>query len=145
VLKDAASGMDTITGLSLNLEGTHLLSNSMDSRLRAWDVRPFADASRSRCERVFDGVHHGAEKVLLRCAWSPNYSSRGSSGGGGAQVGEVSLPPVMVSGGSADRMVHIWDGTSSRLMYTLPGHKGSVNEVRTTLSWFRNIISYVLL
>jgi Prp8 binding protein len=117
--------MDTVTGLSLNLEGTHLLSNSMDSRLRAWDVRPFADASRSRCERLFEGVHHGAEKVLLRCAWSPNYH--------GVQAGVPSLPPVLVSGGSADRMVHIWDGTSSRLMYTLPGHKGSVNEVGSVL------------
>jgi len=38
--------------------------------LRCWDVRPFVSDENSRCERLFDGVHHGAEKLLLRCAWS---------------------------------------------------------------------------
>ena len=70
-------GMDTITGLSLNSAGTHILSNSMDSLLRSWDIRPFvsssgSDSAGSRCERIYDGVHHGAEKLLLRSAWSPD-------------------------------------------------------------------------
>lgn len=79
-------GMDTITGLSLNPAGTHLLSNSMDSCLRSWDIRPFFEGSGAedeRCDRSFDGLRHGAEKVLLRCSWSPD--------------GE------RVTGGSADR------------------------------------------
>ena len=33
--------LDTITGLSLSPDGHHLLSNSMDSNLRCWDIRPF--------------------------------------------------------------------------------------------------------
>lgn len=33
---------DTITGLALSPDGNSLLSNGMDSRLRVWDVRPFA-------------------------------------------------------------------------------------------------------
>lgn len=53
----------------------------MDSTLRCWDVRPFVGNSAAvldgqgqstRCERVIYGNHHGAEKLLLRCAWSPD-------------------------------------------------------------------------
>lgn len=64
---------DTVTGLALSThdKGTTLLSNSMDSLLRGWNVRPFVPGAEEdpsvRCERVFEGVHHGAEKLLLRC------------------------------------------------------------------------------
>lgn len=60
---------DSITGLALSPDGAHLLSNAMDSALLAWDVRPFVGGN-SRCERLFEGGHHGAEKNLLKCAWS---------------------------------------------------------------------------
>ena len=46
---------------------------------------------------------------LLHCAWSPD--------------GEL------VSAGSADRFVYIWDTNSRKIMYKLPGHLGSVNDV----------------
>lgn len=100
---------DTITGLALSPDGTSLLSNAMDSTLRKWDVRPFTPAE-SRCVLHYDGVHHGAEKGLLRCAWSKD--------------GEL------VTCGSADRMVHIWDSMSGKQLYFLPGHKGAVNQVQ---------------
>ena len=35
----------------------------------------------------------------------------------------------MVSAGSADRFVYIWDTTTRRILYKLPGHLGSVNDV----------------
>ena len=35
----------------------------------------------------------------------------------------------MVSAGSADRFVYIWDTNSRKIMYKLPGHLGSVNDV----------------
>jgi Prp8 binding protein len=63
---------NTITGLSLNSEGTHLLSNGMEGGLLKWDVRPFVADEAMRCERRFDGARHGAEQVLLRCNWSPS-------------------------------------------------------------------------
>jgi Prp8 binding protein len=34
-----------------------------------------------------------------------------------------------VSAGSADRFVYIWDTTSRRIQYKLPGHNGSINDV----------------
>lgn len=34
-----------------------------------------------------------------------------------------------MTGGSADRMVYIWEVASRRILYKLPGHSGGVNEV----------------
>ena len=49
----------------------------------------------------------------------------------------------MVSAGSADRFVYIWDTTTRRILYKLPGPLGSVNDVDfhkvepiSKLSWF---------
>lgn len=78
---------DTVTYLALHPKGTHILSNSMDSTIRSWDIRPFVQGKR-HC-KTFRGGTHNAEKGLLKCSWSPDGK--------------------MVSGGSADRMVHIWD------------------------------------
>lgn len=41
---------DTVTGLALSPDGNHLLSNSMDNTLRAWDMRPYAPED--RCVKV---------------------------------------------------------------------------------------------
>lgn len=62
---------DTITGLSLNADGSKLLSNGMDAQLLTWDVRPFLAEGATRCQQNFAGARHGAEKVLLKCNWSP--------------------------------------------------------------------------
>ena len=61
---------DSITGMRLSPDGTHLLTNSMDNTLRAWDMRPYAPAN--RCTKVFAGHVHTFEKNLLRCDWSPD-------------------------------------------------------------------------
>ena len=89
----------------------------MDCSLRAWNIQPFASGSSSneteqgeaRYEKLFHGHHHGAEKNLLKCGWN----------------GDMDL----VCAGSADRVVHIWDVNTSDIVYQLPGHMGSVNEV----------------
>ncbi|XP_050087210.1 U5 small nuclear ribonucleoprotein 40 kDa protein [Anopheles aquasalis] len=98
---------DTITGLSLSPDGSYVLSNSMDSTLRIWDIRPYVPGE--RCVKVFNGHQHNFEKNLLRCAWSPDGQK--------------------ISAGSSDRYVYIWDTTSRRILYKLPGHNGSVNDV----------------
>ncbi len=98
---------DTITGMEISPTGTHLLTNSMDNTMRSWDIRPFAPEN--RCVRVFTGHQHGFEKNLLRCSWSADGKH--------------------VSGGSSDRMVHIWNVASGEITYSLPGHDGSVNDV----------------
>eukprot|EP01023_Acetabularia_acetabulum_P061274 TRINITY_DN7398_c0_g2_i2.p1 TRINITY_DN7398_c0_g2~~TRINITY_DN7398_c0_g2_i2.p1 ORF type:complete len:359 (-),score=31.67 TRINITY_DN7398_c0_g2_i2:276-1352(-) len=98
---------DTITGMKINCEGTHLLSNSMDNTLRVWDIRPFAPAN--RCVKLFTGHSHSFEHNILRCDWSPDGRK--------------------VSAGSSDRFVYIWDVQSRNIQYRLPGHTASVNEV----------------
>lgn len=98
---------DSITGLRLSPDGSYLLSNSMDSSVRIWDVRPYAPADRQL--KLFLGAQHGFEKNLLRCAWTPD-STR-------------------IAAGSADRFVYIWDTVTRRIVYKLPGHQGSVNDV----------------
>lgn len=104
---------DTITGLALSPDETHLLSNSMDCSLDLWDVRPFVPSSRDgrdgRRVRQFIGATHGAEKVLLRCS----FSSDGR----------------FVAAGSADRNAYVWAAETGVMVYCLPGHKGSVNDV----------------
>jgi len=99
---------DTVTGLKLSPDGSYLLSNSMDQTVRIWDVRPYASGE-TRCIKIFGGSQHNFEKTLLRCCWSPDGTK--------------------ISAGSADRFVTIWDTTSRKILYKLPGHRGSVNEV----------------
>jgi len=98
---------DTVTGLSLSPDGSYVLSNAMDNTLRIWDIRPFA--SDERCVKIITGHKHNFEKNLLHCAWSPD--------------------GAMVAAGSADRFVYVWDTTTRKILYKLPGHLGSVNDV----------------
>jgi len=99
---------DTVTGISLSPCGSYVLSNSMDNTLRIWDIRPYC-ASPDRCVKVLQGHSHNFEKNLLKCAWSKD--------------------GAMVSAGSADRFVYVWDVAGKKLIYKLPGHLGSVNDV----------------
>ena len=72
-----------------------------------WDVRPFAPEG--RLVKIFEGAVSGVEKNLIRCSWS-------SDG-------------TRVAAGSADRCALVWEVSSRRILYKLPGHKGCVNQV----------------
>ena len=100
---------DTVTGLALSNRGDYLLSNAMDNTVRLWDIRPFvAQGNSNRMVRFFTGSSHNFEKNLLRCSWS----------------GDDSL----VTAGSADRTINIWETDTGKLKHRLGGHTGSVNE-----------------
>jgi Prp8 binding protein len=99
---------DTITSLQISPDSQTLLSNSHDSTVRTWDIRPFAPADRA--VRTFDGAPVGLEKNLIRASWDPK--------------GEK------IAAGSGDRSVVVWDVKTGKLLYKLPGHKGTVNDVR---------------
>ena len=73
-----------------------------------WDIRPFSIGN-SRLEKVFEGAPHGFEKNLLRPCWSPD--------------------GYFIACGSGDRSVVIWDISSGKMVYKLPGHKCCVNDV----------------
>ncbi|XP_012558462.1 U5 small nuclear ribonucleoprotein 40 kDa protein isoform X1 [Hydra vulgaris] len=98
---------DSVTGFRLSPDGSFLLSNAMDNTVRVWDIRAFAPVE--RCLKVFSGITHNFEKNLLKCAWSPDGR--------------------YISAGSADRFVYVWDTVTKKILYKLPGHNGSVNDV----------------
>ncbi|GAB1205663.1 hypothetical protein APSETT445_004341 [Aspergillus pseudonomiae] len=100
--------MDTITSLEISPDSQTLLSNSHDSTVRAWDIRPFAPTN--RLIKTYDGAPVGLEKNLVRASWDPK--------------GE------RIAAGSGDRSVVVWDFKTGKLLYKLPGHKGTVNDVR---------------
>jgi len=98
---------DIVASMRLSPDGNFLLSNAMDNTVRCWDVKPYA--SGDRCVKVFLGAQHSYERGLIKCNWSPS----------GNQV----------TCGSADNFVYVWDFATQRILYKLPGHSGSVNEV----------------
>jgi Prp8 binding protein len=100
--------LDSPTGLELSQDGSYLASNSMDSTIRIWDIRPYFNGV-DRCIKLLQGHQHNFEKNLLRVAWSPDGKR--------------------ISCGSADKHVYIWDLATRKIIYRLPGHLGSVNEV----------------
>lgn len=61
-----------------------------------------------RLIKTLVGSTHNFEKNLLRCAWNHD--------------------DTLVSAGSADRMVSVWNVESGSLVNRLGGHHGSVNE-----------------
>lgn len=108
VVYSMAGHTDTITSLQISPDSQTILSNSHDSTVRTWDIRPFAPANRQI--RTFDGAPVGLEKNLIRASWDP----RGEK----------------IAAGSGDRSVVVWDAKTGKLLYKLPGHKGTVNDVR---------------
>ncbi|KAI5781817.1 WD40-repeat-containing domain protein [Geopyxis carbonaria] len=99
---------DTITSLSISPDGQTLLSNSMDSTVRTWDIRAFSPSNRHI--NTYDGAPAGIEKNLIRASWSPT----------GEKIGA----------GGADGSVSVWEVDSKKLLYKLPGHRGTVNDMR---------------
>jgi Prp8 binding protein len=96
---------DTISSLRISPDSQSLLSNSMDSTVRTWDIRPFAPTERHI--RTFDGAPAGMEKNLIKASWDSNGKK--------------------IAAGSGDGTTVIWNSENGKLLYKLPGHKGTVN------------------
>lgn len=99
---------DTVTSLQVSPDSQSLVSNSMDGTVKTWDVRPFAPTDRHI--KTYDGAPAGIERNLIRASWD----SRGER----------------IAAGSGDRTVVIWDVRTGKLLNKLPGHRGTVNDVR---------------
>ncbi|KAL5604257.1 hypothetical protein BROUX41_002235 [Berkeleyomyces rouxiae] len=96
---------DTITSLRISPDSQTILSNSMDSTARTWDIRPFAPTERHI--RTFDGASAGVEKNLIRASWNTDGKR--------------------IAAGSGDGSVLAWSTDTGKMLYKLPGHKGTVN------------------
>ena len=99
---------DTVTSLSISPDNQSLLSYSHDGTARTWDIRPFAPVDRS--SKTFTGAPVGVERNLVKASWD----GRGEK----AAVG------------SGDGSVCVWETRTAKLIYKLPGHRGTVNDVR---------------
>jgi Prp8 binding protein len=99
---------DTVTSLQLSPDNLSLLSNSHDSTVRTWDIRPFAPADRRI--RTYDGALTGNERNLFKASWDTK-GERIAAGGG-------------------DQNVTVWDVRTGKITNKLPGHLGAVNDVR---------------
>ena len=108
ILYSLLGHQDTITSLSVSPDSRSLLSYSMDSTARTWDIQHFAPTE--RYIRTFDGAAMGIEKNLVRACWDKEGKK--------------------VATGSGDGTVVIWSNNTGKLMYKLPGHKGIVNCVQ---------------
>ncbi|KAI1340149.1 WD40 repeat-like protein [Xylariaceae sp. FL0016] len=103
---------DTVTSLRVSPDSQSLLSYSHDSTAKTWDIRPFAPTERHI--RTFDGAQMGIEKNLIRASWD--------------RMGKK------IAVGAGDGTVIIWSNDSGKLLYKLPGHKGTVNCAEFTPS-----------
>src|ERR1700750_1481313 len=86
---------DTITSLEVSPDSQFLLSNSHDSTVRTWDIRPFAPANRH--VKTYDGAPTGMEKNLFKASWDPTGTK--------------------IAAGSGDRSVTVWDTNSGKLLH----------------------------
>jgi Prp8 binding protein len=107
VISTLSGHTNTPTSLALSPNGSYLLSPSLSAQTIIFDIRPFSPTP-NRIHRVLHGAQAGFENPLLRGAWSRT--------DGGARVAV----------GGADRTVTIWDVESAKVVYKLPGHKGTV-------------------
>ncbi|SPN99502.1 probable U5 snRNP-specific 40 kD protein (novel WD-40 repeat protein) [Cephalotrichum gorgonifer] len=96
---------DTITSLRVSPDSQSLLSFSMDGAARTWDIRPFAPTE--RLIRTFDGASRGLENNLIKASWDSDGKR--------------------LAAGSGDGTVLVWSNDTGKLLYKLPGHKGTVN------------------
>ncbi|KAI4102372.1 MAG: hypothetical protein L6R37_004452 [Teloschistes peruensis] len=108
VVYTMAGHTDTVTSLQQSPDTQTLLSYSHDGTARTWDIRPFAPADRQI--KAYTGAPPGLEKNLVRASWN----SKGDR----------------IAAGSGDGTAVVWDAPSGKLLYKLPGHRGTVNDVR---------------
>jgi Prp8 binding protein len=110
VLYTLSGHRDAITGIQLSPDGTRLLSTSMDSTARIWNLGPYSDPSR-QSQQVLKGVGQGMDEHehQSRPAWS-------SDG-------------LLVGSGTADGNVTIWDTRTGHVKQTLSDHHACVSQV----------------
>lgn len=97
---------DTVMSLKTSPDSQSLVSYGMDSTVRTWDIRPFAPTERHI--RTFDGATAGVEKNLMGVSWD----------GQGKRIAAA----------SGDGTVLVWSSENGKMLYKLPGHRGTVNS-----------------
>eukprot|EP01135_Chromosphaera_perkinsii_P008304 Nk52_evm1s1253 gene=Nk52_evmTU1s1253 len=93
------SGLGEVTSLAVNKDGNGLLIGCKDNSNRLWDMRMLRSLKRFR-------GHQNTSKNFIKAGFGPTSS--------------------LISSGSEDGIVHIWDVNSGTLVQRLRGHEGIV-------------------
>lgn len=96
---------DSIMSLKISPDSQSLVSYAMDSTVRTWDIRPFAPTERHI--RTFDGANVSGDQNLMGVSWDSDGKK--------------------IAAASADGTVVVWSSENGKLLYKLPGHRGTVN------------------
>ncbi|KAG0195767.1 hypothetical protein BGX33_002630, partial [Mortierella sp. NVP41] len=97
-----------ITGIRLSPDRSRLLSGSTDNTVRIWSLGPYCEPS-GRLLRVLEGAAQGIDEHQSRPAWSND--------------------GLLVSSGSANGTVMVWDTRTGHVLQTLSDHQACVNQV----------------
>lgn len=131
-----AGHTNSVTSLKVSPDNQTLLSNSMDSTVRTWNIRPFVagppnSTANARALRVHDGAPAGIETRLLRAAWStfPEPSSKRTNESFSSSSSTTTTSGTYIAAGSGDHTAVVWDSRSGRLLHKLTGHQGAVTDV----------------
>lgn len=98
---------DYITGLDINHEETVLASLSADRNLICWDPQPFS-MTEDRILFTLKAPKYNIDYNLIKLRFNNDN---------------------LLACGSGDNYLYIYDYKQKSLKYTLPGHKGTVNDV----------------
>lgn len=99
-IRTISSHLGEVTSVEMNSSGTLLLSSSKDNSNRLWDVRMV------RPIRKLKG-HQNTSKNFVRANFADNN---------------------LISGGSEDGVVYIWDQATGEVLQKLRGHTGVVYD-----------------
>ncbi|OII72141.1 WD repeats-containing protein [Cryptosporidium ubiquitum] len=99
---------DTITGLDISPDNSSLVSNSMDSQVVIWDIRPHSDLQDRKVGTLI-GAKHNFEMNLHRARWS--------------------FDGDLLAAASSDTMIYIWSVKHKKLINKLVGHKGATIDI----------------
>ena len=108
--------LSTITSVSVSSDSTKLLSFATDGTLRSWDIKPFCSGGETRRQvAIYEGSINNFELLPLKTSWWNSHDTTSSED--------------LVSCGSADGIVRIWNAETAKIEAAFGGHIGPVLSV----------------
>ncbi|KAG1679086.1 U5 small nuclear ribonucleoprotein [Nymphon striatum] len=119
-----------VTAVSFNDTSEQILSGGIDNVIKVWDIRKAGVlyAMKGHIDTV-TGLSLSPDGSYVLSAAMDNSLRIWDVRPFAPQDRFGLLMEAKLPAGSADRFVYIWDTTTRRIMYKLPGHNGSINEV----------------
>jgi WD40 repeat protein len=102
--------------VSVSSDGTKLLSFATDGTFRSWDIKPFCSGGETRRQlAIYEGSINNFELLPLKTSWWNSHDTTSSED--------------LVSCGSADGIVRIWNAETAKIVAAFGGHLGPTLSV----------------